>query len=215
MSTTPADVLNAIRDTMDPVRLTPRQVLFEEGTAASSLYVVESGALKVSRRTPAGRQRIVALLGADDLFGELSMLDESERDATVTAVSDAVVLELSRERFDAWLIEHPASIGVLLGVLARRLRASNEVVGEMVFSDVPTRVARLVQRLSDQLGRVEDDGSVVVDHGLTQDELAQFVGAARETVNKALAALVARGSIELGPRRLVVRDAEVLAAAAG
>jgi CRP/FNR family transcriptional regulator, cyclic AMP receptor protein len=210
-----ADVLNAIRDTMQPVRVLPREVLFEEGTPATSLYVVESGSLKVSRRTGTGRQRIVALLGPGALFGELSMLDGSARDATVTAVSRSELLELPQAGFDAWLSEHPGSVGVLLGILAARLRQSNEVVGEMVFADVPSRVARLVLRLSDQLGQPADDGSVVVEHGLTQDELAQFVGAARETVNKALAQLVARGSIELGVRRIVVRDATVLTAMAG
>lgn len=217
MSTAPPvdDLRTAMRDAMTPVHLRPGQVLFEQDDEGASLFVVESGSLKVGRRTASARGRIIALLGPGELFGEMSLLDDSPRDATVTAVTATTLLELPQDRFDEWLTTHPALSGVLLGLMAKRLRESNEVLADLVFADVPSRVARLILRLSEQFGTAGPDGSVVVDHRLTQDELAQCVGAARETVNKALASFASRDWIEVRQKTITVLDAEPLRALTG
>jgi CRP-like cAMP-binding protein len=195
-----------LRLAMAPVELRPRQVLFGQGDEASSLFVVRLGMLKVSRTTASGRERILALLGPGDLFGEMSLLDGWNRDATVTAVTTATVLELPQERFDHWLAENPAVTGRLLNLMGRRLRESNSVVADLVFADVPSRVARLLLQLAEQFGSTAADGTVIVDHRLTQDELAQCVGAARETVNKALASFASRGWIDVRVKTMTIRD---------
>ena len=97
----------------------------------------------------------------------------------------------------------------LLAQLAGRLRKANDVVADLVFSDVPGRVAKALLDLADRFGRTADDG-VHVHHDLTQEELAQLVGASRETVNKALADFASRGWLRLEPRSVVIMDVDRL-----
>jgi CRP/FNR family cyclic AMP-dependent transcriptional regulator len=97
----------------------------------------------------------------------------------------------------------------LLTQLAGRLRKANDVVADLVFSDVPGRVAKALLDLANRFGRTADDG-VHVHHDLTQEELAQLVGASRETVNKALADFASRGWLRLEPRSVVIMDVERL-----
>ncbi|NLC98543.1 MAG: Crp/Fnr family transcriptional regulator, partial [Actinomycetales bacterium] len=97
----------------------------------------------------------------------------------------------------------------MLNQLAGRLRRTNEVVGDMVFSDVPGRVSKALLDLAERFGRETDEG-IHVNHDLTQEELAQLVGASRETVNKALADFASRGWLRLEPRSVTITDLERL-----
>ena len=106
-----------------------------------------------------------------------------------------------------WIEGHPEVARSLLGQLAARLRRANDVVADLVFSDVPGRVAKQLLELARRFGDRKDDG-VHVHHDLTQEELAQLVGASRETVNKALADFAARGWIRLEPRSVTLLDVE-------
>lgn len=201
-----ADVLAAFE-----VRHLHRQErLFDQGEPGRSLCLVREGSLKLTRTTASGRPSILAVLGPGDTVGEMSLLDGSDRTATATALTPSVVLELSQARFDRWLADQPAAAPLLLRHLGRRLRASNDVISDLVFADVPTRVARLVLKLAEQFGLEDDRGVVVVEHQLTQEELAQLVGSARETVNKALSSFAGRGWIELGRRSIAILDGERL-----
>jgi CRP/FNR family transcriptional regulator len=102
---------------------------------------------------------------------------------------------------------HPQASLELLRRLAQRLRKSNEILADLVFADVPGRVAKAIIDLGSRFGNQKDDG-LHVNHDLTQEELAQLVGASRETVNKALADFAARGWVRLEPRAVVVLDYE-------
>src|SRR5699024_7006581 len=103
------------------------------------------------------------------------------------------------------LAEHPAVARAMLNQLAGRLRRTNEVVGDLVFSDVPGRVSKAFLDLATRFGRRADDG-IHVNHDLTQEELAQLVGASRETVNKALADFAARGGLRPAPPSVVLLE---------
>ena len=108
-----------------------------------------------------------------------------------------------------WLDGRPIVARGLLSQLAARLRKANDVVADLVFSDVPGRVAKALLDLSRRFGQPVD-GGVRVAHDLTQEELAQLVGASRETVNKALADFASRGWVRLEPRSVVIMDVERL-----
>ncbi|MDQ3094460.1 MAG: Crp/Fnr family transcriptional regulator, partial [Actinomycetota bacterium] len=113
------------------------------------------------------------------------------------------------DELGGWLTgRHEVARGLLLQ-LASRLRKANDVVADLVFSDVPGRVAKALLDLASRFGRVADDG-VHVHHDLTQEELAQLVGASRETVNKALADFASRGWLRLEARSVVLMDVERL-----
>ena len=97
----------------------------------------------------------------------------------------------------------------LLQALAQRLRRTNDVLADLVFSDVPSRVAKALLGLAERFGQPTAEG-IHVAHDLTQEELAQLVGASRETVNKALADFSSRGWLRIESRAVVIRDVEGL-----
>ena len=141
------------------------------------------------------------------MFGELSVFDPGPRSTTATAVTAVEVRTLEHDELMRWIEGHPEVARSLLGQLAARLRRANDVVADLVFSDVPGRVAKQLLELARRFGDRKDDG-VHVHHDLTQEELAQLVGASRETVNKALADFAARGWIRLEPRSVTLLDVE-------
>jgi CRP-like cAMP-binding protein len=143
------------------------------------------------------------------MFGELSLFDPGPRTATATSVGDSRLIGLGHDALEPWLIQHPEVALKLLNALARRLRRTNETLADLVFSDVPGRVAKALLDLSTRFGRPADDG-ILVAHELTQEELAQLVGASRETVNKALADFATRGWLRLEARAVVLLDVERL-----
>ncbi|GAA1913727.1 Crp/Fnr family transcriptional regulator [Nocardioides lentus] len=185
------------------------EVLFREGDSGDKLYVVLEGKVKLGRTSADGRENLLAVLGPGQMFGELSLFDPGPRSATVTAVTDSRFASLSHEDLLRWLEGRPTVARGLLSQLAARLRKANDVVADLVFSDVPGRVAKALLDLADRFGRTADDG-VHVHHDLTQEELAQLVGASRETVNKALADFASRGWLRLEPRSVVIMDIERL-----
>jgi CRP-like cAMP-binding protein len=122
-------------------------------------------------------------------------------------VTETSLLTLSHDDLIRWLEGRPTVALGMLAQIASRLRKANDVNADLGFSDVPGRVAKALLDLADRFGRTADDG-VHVHHDLTQEELAQLVGASRETVNKALADFASRGWLRLEPRSVVIMDVE-------
>jgi CRP-like cAMP-binding protein len=201
------EAANALSAAMGTIRLAKGEVLFHEGDSEDRLYVVVSGKIKLGRSGSAGRENLIAVLGPGQMFGELSLFDRGPRSTTATAVTPCEIRTLEHDELMGWLTGRPEVAQSLLGQLAARLRRANDVVADMVFSDVPGRVAKQLLELAQRFGDKRDDG-VHVHHDLTQEELAQLVGASRETVNKALADFAARGWIRLEPRSVTILDVE-------
>lgn len=197
----------ALSRAMGTIRLNKGEVLFHEGDAEDRLYVVISGKIKLGRRGSGGRENLLAILGPGQMFGELSVFDPGPRSSTATAVTACVLRTLEHEELMGWLTGRPEVALGLLAQLAGRLRRANDVLADLVFSDVPGRVAKQLLELASRFGDQREDG-VHVHHDLTQEELAQLVGASRETVNKALADFAARGWIRLEPRSVTILDVE-------
>ncbi|MFC6153886.1 Crp/Fnr family transcriptional regulator [Nocardioides yefusunii] len=203
------EAATALSASMAESRLRRGDVLFHEGDSGDRLYIVLDGKVKLGRSAADGRENLLAVMGPGQMFGELSLFDPGPRSATVTAVTDASFASLTHDDLLRWLEGRPTVARSLLNQLASRLRKSNDVVADLVFSDVPGRVAKALLDLADRFGRSADDG-VHVHHDLTQEELAQLVGASRETVNKALADFASRGWIRLEPRSVVIMDIDRL-----
>jgi len=199
----------ALFESMIPVELTRGDVLFREGEPGDRLYVIAQGKIKLGRRSSDGRENLLSILGPGEMFGELSLFDPGPRTATASSVSDALVYELRHHALVQWIAAHPSVATTLLGALARRLRRTNETLADLVFSDVPGRVAKALLDLSARFGEPNDDG-IRVAHDLTQEELAQLVGASRETVNKALADFATRGWVRREGRAVVLLDIDRL-----
>jgi len=199
----------ALLASMTTVELRRGETLFSEGEPGDRLYVITNGKIKLGRSSVDGRENLLAVLGPGEMFGELSLFDPGPRTATGTAVSDATMVALGHEDLRNWLSTRPDVAQHLLRALARRLRRTNEALADLVFSDVPGRVAKALLDLAERFGKQTDSG-VLVAHELTQEELAQLVGASRETVNKALADFAGRGWLRLEARAVVLLDVERL-----
>ncbi|WP_432558748.1 Crp/Fnr family transcriptional regulator [Granulicoccus sp. GXG6511] len=201
------EAFQALSSSMGEVQLARGQVLFHEGDSGNQLYVVIDGKIKLGRHGASGRENLLAILGPGQMFGELSLFDPGPRSTTATAVTACRLRVLDNADLSPWLAGRPEVAKGLLGQLAGRLRKANDVVSDLVFSDVPGRVAKALLDLASRFGKQTDEG-LVVHHELTQEELAQLVGASRETVNKALADFAARGWMRLEPRSVIILDPE-------
>jgi len=199
----------ALRETLVEKHVLKGQTLFEEGEPGDRLYVILDGKVKLGHSSPDGRESLMAVLGPGEMFGELSLFDPGKRAATATALTDASVLELSNQQLMPWLAGRPEVAAALLQALARRIRRTNEAMADLVFSDVPGRVAKALMDLGEKFGTITPEG-LLVTHDMTQEEIAQLVGASRETVNKALADFTQRGWVRLESRQVVILDVERL-----
>ena len=199
----------SLRASMDTVKIAKGSILFKEGDDGEHLYVIIDGKLKLGTSSGDGRENLLSILGPGEMFGELSLFDPGPRTSTATAVTDAKLLSLSHEKVIPWLKQNPEVSLQLLTRLSQRLRRTNEAVGDLVFSDVPGRVAKALIDLGDRFGKTTLEG-LLVNHDLTQEELAQLVGASRETVNKALADFAGRGWLKLDGRSVLITDVDRL-----
>jgi CRP-like cAMP-binding protein len=199
-----------LRASMDELRLTRGKVLFSEGDQGDRLYVIVEGKMKLGTVSNDGRENLLSILGPGDMFGELSLFDLGPRASTATAVTDTRLLALKNDDLQQLLRNRPEVAFHLLKSLAQRLRRTASIVEDLVFSDVPGRVAKALLQLAHRFGSQNDEG-IHVNHDLTQEELAQLVGASRETVNKALADFAGRNWLRLEARAVTILDEERLA----
>lgn len=199
----------ALRANVTEVRLARGQILFNEGEVGDRLYVVLEGKIKLTRTSPDGRENLLSVLGPSEMFGELSLFDPRPRTASAIAVTECRLAGLGHDDLRPWLTGHPEVAVQLLRALAQRLRKTNDVMADLVFTDVPGRVAKALLDLAERFGQPSDTG-LHVHHDLTQEELAQLVGASRETVNKALADFAARSWLRIEARAVVILDIERL-----
>lgn len=199
------EAARTLRKSMIEHRLSRGDVLFAEGDPGDHLYVIAEGKIKLGQTAADGRETLIAVLGAGDLLGELSLFDPGPRTATAIALVETTVLALGHDDLKPWLSGRPDLAIELLAALAVRLRRANETLADLVFSDVPGRVAKALLDLGAKFGQPSPEG-LVVTHDLTQEELAQLVGASRETVNKALGDFSARGWVKLESKSVTITD---------
>ena len=185
------------------------EVLYRSGDPGDSLFVVLAGCLQAFRGDRYGRVQTLEILTAGGIVGELSLVDRLPRTATVAALHDAELAVLEFDRLEGVLERHPQMAIALLRYFSGRLRRANEAVADMALMDVRARVAKTVLELAARFGRPQPAG-IEVDHGLSQEDLARYVGASREMVNRALADLQARNVLRLRPGgMLILRRADL------
>ena len=184
--------------------------IFDEGEPGDTLYIIIEGKVKLARHAPDGRENLLSVMGPSDMFGELSIFDPGPRTSSAVCVTEVNAATMDSEMLRTWINDHPEISQQLLRVLARRLRRTNASLADLIFTDVPGRVAKTLLQLANRFG-THEGGALRVNHDLTQEEIAQLVGASRETVNKALATFAQRGWIRLEGKSVVIVDTEHLA----
>jgi len=193
-------------------RLPHGEVIVRQGDHVSSLFLVTSGAVRLSSVTASGREIVVGLLCRGDLFGESALLGDPSL-VRAQAVGPTTVLALPIPSMRAMLERTPATAEELLRLIAARLHRTSAALEDAMAADLPRRVVGRLRELADDHG-VPGPHGVRLRIPLTQDELARMVGASRESVNRTVGALAARGVIRSGGGRFVITDPDALRDAA-
>ncbi|HYR93928.1 MAG TPA: Crp/Fnr family transcriptional regulator [Methylomirabilota bacterium] len=188
---------------MRPRHFARNEVVFHRDDPATHLYLIASGTVKISVEEEGGQEVVIALMRGGDVFGDLALFDEGPRSATVTALTDMTTFALASRDFMDVLQNNTAAMRQLLALLARRIRRSTGHIEDLVFLDLPGRVAKC---LIDQNELMGSGGRVQ----LTQEEIASFVGATRVAVNRVLVDLERRGSLKLGRGHLEIVNIDLL-----
>ncbi|MDK6493069.1 MULTISPECIES: CRP-like cAMP-activated global transcriptional regulator GlxR [Corynebacterium] len=204
------DAVAALINDMDTVDFPKGTTIFDEGEPGDRLYIIVEGKIKLARHAPDGRENLLSVMGPSDMFGELSIFDPGPRTSSAVCVTDVTCATMDSTMLREWIDNHPEISQQLLRVLARRLRRTNASLADLIFTDVPGRVAKTLLQLANRFG-VHEGGALRVNHDLTQEEIAQLVGASRETVNKALATFAHRGWIRLEGKSVLIVNTEHLA----
>lgn len=178
----------------------PNTIVVNEGDEGGSLFVVQSGALKVFLTDDVGREVTLSLLDPGDYFGELALLDDAPRSASVISLTRSELLQIPRAAFLALIDAHPACMHVVVRNLVGRIRSLTESVRSLALVDVFGRIVRIFESLA-----VRREGVDIIDRRLTQQDLANMVGASREMVNRVLRDLVSGGFVEIEPQRIIIR----------
>jgi len=197
--------LAALERLAEPRDFPAGAVVVSQEERGDALFVLVTGKVKVVLYGDSGREIILSIFKSPgDFFGEMSLLDNEPRSATLIADGPSRLLVLSRRDFQAHIEGHPRTALRILQELSRRLRRADAVIGNLALLDVYGRLAGKLKELAQAEGEETDEGFLVRARP-TQAEIAAMIGTSRETVSRALSELARRGHIVLSGKKLLVR----------
>lgn len=176
-----------------------------EEDQGDTLYIIESGRVKITRLNEEGREVILAILGPAEFFGEMALLDGQGRSANVMAIEDAVLFTLNRRDFLDVLERFPSISIQLLKEMTSRLRKSDQQIKSLSLSDAEHRIGIAIHRFAEEMG-IFKMGQVVIKRLPYQQDIANMAGTSRETVSRMLKSLERKGLVEREGRHLIIRD---------
>ena len=192
--------------TMVTRKSTPRSTtIMAGGDPTDSLYIVLSGRLKVMMSDSEGKEVILAILGPGEFFGEMGLIDDEPRSATVVTIEPCELLSIAKRDFKKCMAENFQMTEAVMRGLVRRLREADRKIGSLALLDVYGRVARLLLDMAETV-----DGEKVVTKRLPKQDIAKMIGASREMVSRVMKDLQMGGYIEMRGSTIVVRDTIML-----
>ncbi|HEV3007565.1 MAG TPA: cyclic nucleotide-binding domain-containing protein [Burkholderiales bacterium] len=201
----PEDQLRMLT-TMVTRKSSPRSTtIMAGGDATDSLYIVLSGRLKVMMSDSEGKEVILTILGPGEFFGEMGLIDDEPRSATVMTIEPCELLSIAKRDFKKCLAENFEMAMAVMRSLVKRLREADRKIGSLALLDVYGRVARLLLDMSENV-----DGEKVVTKRLPKQDIAKMIGASREMVSRVMKDLQTGGYIEMRGSTIVLRDTIML-----
>jgi CRP/FNR family transcriptional regulator, cyclic AMP receptor protein len=179
--------------------------IFAKGSPGRSMMAVLRGTVKISSPSVAGKEIVLNIIAAGEIFGEIALLDGEERTADATAMTDCELLVIDRRDFMPLLEDNPEVAGMLLKILCRRLRQTSAQVEDVLFRHLESRIAKALLNLAHSVGEHAASGRTLGVH-LSQQELGNIVGSSRESVNRQLQLWHKAGLVELAKGTIVIRD---------
>jgi CRP-like cAMP-binding protein len=202
--------LGALAEVARAVRVRARKEVFHKGDRGAQLYVVARGSVKALTTSADGNDVVFSIMGPGEVFGEVALLSENERTATVVAVDACELLVLDRRDFLAFLKSYPHVAIQMLGMLAERLRRTSELIEDTQFLNLPVRLAKKLGALAGRYGSPVESGGIRIDLKLSQEEWGDLVGATREAVNKQLRTWAEEGLVQMDGGYVWIRRPEAL-----
>ncbi|MFS8115114.1 Crp/Fnr family transcriptional regulator [Rhizobium jaguaris] len=185
------------------------EAVFEQGQEATSFFLLLHGRLKVTQVTEDGQQIIVRIVHPGDLFGFAKALRRSDYPGTAIAAAESVALSWPTEIWPDFVEQNPRLAVTTMQTIGQRLDEAHTRIREMSTEEVERRVAHVVWRLCQQAGKREPNG-IRIDFQISRQDIAEMTGTTLFTVSRILSAWEARGLVEGGRQKLLVRDPEGL-----
>ena len=179
--------------------------IMASGDATDSLYIVLSGRLKVMMSDADGKEVILSILGPGEFFGEMGLIDDEPRSATVITIEPCELLAINKRDFKKCLAENFEMAMAVMRGLVRRLREADRKIGSLVLLDVYGRVARLLLDMAENV-----NGEKIVTKRLPKQDIAKMIGASREMVSRVMKDLQTGGYIEMRGSNIVLHDTIML-----
>jgi CRP/FNR family transcriptional regulator, cyclic AMP receptor protein len=205
------DEAATIASTVTDRRFARHQFIVREGDAGDAFYILIKGSVSVCRLTSDGHETILSILKEGDFFGEMAVLDSSLRSASIKTLTECEVGAIHHDDFLEMLNHNPRIGRFLTLALSHRLRAANDLIAAMTSMDVRARLATLLFKLVDQFGEGVENGTRITLR-LTNQEMANMIGASRDTVNRALNRLWDERIIDMRTAYIVITDSDRLRA---
>ena len=186
-----------------------RQPIYLPGDPSNTVYLLKKGRVKISSVAANGRVVTFEILEPGEIFGELEVLEDSPRESYAETLDDTLICAISREDFDGYLRNHPDMALKLTKLIGLRLRKIQNRVEDLVFRDVPARIAHLLLELQTSEG-VQEGAGIRIRAKLTHQEMANLIGSSRETVSAILGQFRDRGFIQTKARSIIILDSNGL-----
>ena len=176
-------------------------ILINEGDQTDSMYVIVEGEVKVYCNDDTGKEVILNILGPGEYFGEIALVDDQPRSASVMTIAPTKAMMISKANFKKWLKENPDMSFNLIRALTKQVRALTDSVKNLALMDVYGRVAHTLLDLADDI-----DGKKVIEQKLTHQDIANMVGASREMVSRILKDLSTGGYITVDKKHITINE---------
>lgn len=206
--------LNTLASIVTRKEFGKRETLFHQGDPGEEFMILTEGSVKVELMNAEGKELTLTILTPFQFLGELALLDDVPRSATVVSMENSVLLSVNKRDFARLLESYPRMSIPMLRQLTRRVRVLTDDIASMAFLDSYSRVTRKILNLAEEMGQTNADGHILIDRPLTHQQLANLVGTTRETVTKILNEMKDNGLLDIRRHRITILDREELLARA-
>jgi CRP/FNR family cyclic AMP-dependent transcriptional regulator len=201
LSRLPDEALNALAAKAKSVKFPKQAIIMTEGDETSSLYIILSGKVRVFSSDEKSKEVTLLIQESGSYFGELALLGDEPRSASVETLEKTVCGIISKNDFKYWLVSHPDVAMGLLSELSEKIRHLTEKVKQMALSNVYERTIKVLQDMA-----IKEGDIFVIDNKPTQQELANMVGSSREMINKVMKELTKGGYIVIKDKTLRIEN---------
>lgn len=199
----PPHIVRPLSDIATPQTVKARQVLFHQGDAASHLYFVQKGCLRLIEHTLMGQDVSLQFFGEGDLLGLQALIDDGIFPGRVEAITPSSIIRFNGQAFGLLMEQYPELSKTVVQLLIRRLHLAHQRIRELTTERVEKRLARTLLRYSEKFGTPTPEG---VEIGLRQQDLAEFIGTTIETVSRTLTQWEKEALLACGRQRIVIKN---------